>query len=309
MNKNLVKKEVIHDDLIINIPDSWEKWIIPNNEHINIGLAIGSNHDIHTHTFIELAYVVKGKAKHHMLGKDTVIGAGDYFIVDFSTKHAYDQIGEEPLQIINCIFMPEFVDNTLKGCKNFNVIMENYLIHRSDGTIYIDPSNRIFHDENGEIFDRLNNLAKEHSTKKIGYLEIMRCELINILISTVRIIQKKNDFLCDNIEQYITTYVNENYMNHVTLQDIADNLNFSTSYISRHFQKNYGISFKDYLQKVRIEQSCRLLANTKKKIIEIAGLVGYDDIKFFTALFKKNMNMTPREYRRIYRCDSSVTAR
>ena len=49
---------------------------------------------------------------------------------------------------------------------------------------------------------------------------------------------------------------------------------------------------------MRIEHSCRILANTDKKVIDAAQLVGYDDIKFFGSVFKRFMNMTPSEYRR-----------
>ena len=69
-------------------------------------------------------------------------------------------------------------------------------------------------------------------------------------------------------------------------------------YLSRKFKETIGISFREYLQNTRIEQSCRLLVNTNKKIIDIAQSVGYDDVNFFTDIFKKKMNITPREFRK-----------
>ena len=63
------------------------------------------------------------------------------------------------------------------------------------------------------------------------------------------------------------------------------------------FREDMGISFQKYLQKVRIEQSCRLLAETNEKITHIAHNVGYEDIKFFGKVFRDVMNMSPRAYR------------
>jgi YesN/AraC family two-component response regulator len=58
-----------------------------------------------------------------------------------------------------------------------------------------------------------------------------------------------------------------------------------------------NMTFSSYLQKVRINNACRLLANTNNKIEEIAHFVGYSDTKFFNSIFKKVLGSTPREYR------------
>ena len=59
------------------------------------------------------------------------------------------------------------------------------------------------------------------------------------------------------------------------------------------------MTFTDYLQKLRIEKSCELLAGSDMRIAEIAQAVGYEDIKFFNRLFKRTLGMPPREYRRV----------
>lgn len=59
--------------------------------------------------------------------------------------------------------------------------------------------------------------------------------------------------------------------------------------------------FLEQLQKLRIAQSCHLLATTDMKISQIAAYVGYDDIKFFNKLFKDKLDLTPREFRNLQR--------
>ncbi|MBE7043722.1 MAG: helix-turn-helix transcriptional regulator [Ruminococcaceae bacterium] len=83
------------------------------------------------------------------------------------------------------------------------------------------------------------------------------------------------------------------------MSQLAKEMNYSLPYLSRHFKEETGMTFSEYVQKVRIEESCRLLANTKKSVIEISQLVGYSDVKFFNQLFKKYKNMTPRSFRKI----------
>ena len=99
--------------------------------------------------------------------------------------------------------------------------------------------------------------------------------------------------------EQIKHYVDENYMKNISLSDISRELNFSLPYLSRLFTSKAGICFSEYLQNVRIEQSLKILANTNAKLFEVAQLVGYSDIKFFTKVFKKKMNMTPGKYRKM----------
>ena len=90
-------------------------------------------------------------------------------------------------------------------------------------------------------------------------------------------------------------------MKKITLKEISEQLSYSVPYLSKIFAEKYGMTFESCLQKTRVEQSCRLLANTDKKVIEVAECVGYSDLKFFTEIFKKFMNIPPREYRKLYR--------
>lgn len=73
------------------------------------------------------------------------------------------------------------------------------------------------------------------------------------------------------------------------LKCVSNQVNFSISYLSRHFKKKMGVTYTKYLQKQRIEQSLHLLLHTNKKVVEIAELRGYSDMKFFNSLYKKNI--------------------
>lgn len=255
----------------------------------------------HEHEFLELAYVTRGSAVHNMLGECIKIQKGNYFIVDYKTAHEYKQAGNEPLEIINCLFLPDFIDRTLKDCRKFNDVMENYMIHHSYKSIKVNPADKIFFDDDGTVLENLQKMMAEYEKKRIGYIEVIRCMLIEIFVSTVRKIHTEDNEPFDDIVNVVINYVGDNYMNKVTLAEIAGIVNYSMPYISKIFKEKYGITFENYLQKTRIEQSCRLLANTDKKIIDIADCVGYGDLKFFTTVFKRFVKMSPREYRRQHR--------
>ena len=144
----------------------------------------------------------------------------------------------------------------------------------------------------------IRGILEEYSDGKKGSSEIMRCRLVEILILTMRKILDMRSEVEDKTVTAVTEYVNKNYMSDLRLSNIANNLGMSPQYLSVKFKKAMGMTFMDYVQRVRIGQSCHLLAVSDKKIIHIAELSGYNDVKFFNRVFKKHMKTTPREFRR-----------
>lgn len=255
----------------------------------------------HSHMYFELAYVLSGSAVHWLEGEERLIKEGDYLIMDYNAHHNYVKNEDEKFELINCLFLSEFIDKTLQNRQNFNDIVNNYMIKLNNSVVNISPANNIFTDDDGYIGELLKRCLYEYQNKKSGYMEIIRSKLVEIIILTMR----KNDYSkpvsSDEVCDYILKYTSEHLEQRDILKVVSAELNFSISYLSRRFKENVGISFTDYVQKLRIEQSLCLLANTDKKVLEIASICGYSDMKFFNAIFKKNVGMTPREFRKSFK--------
>ena len=82
------------------------------DEKFNIHTCALSKSAIHTHAFFELAYVVCGEARHYLNENERVITKGDYFIMDYDAKHSYIRKSDEKFELINCLFLSEFIDKT-----------------------------------------------------------------------------------------------------------------------------------------------------------------------------------------------------
>lgn len=269
-----------------------------NKEQIYISIYRHKNSALHSHDFLELVYVVSGHAVHIRDGIKTVVNPGNYYIIDYNSKHEYIT-DDESFSVINCLFVPKFIDLSLANCRSFQKLLNNYLIRLSADFSEINPTQIIFFDDDEKIKNILNMLLSEYSKKQPGYLEIMRCGLIEIIIQTVRKTALNDTYTTyKNYSKYIMKYVSENYMKAITLKDIANDLNFSVPYLSTVFKLDTGMGFNKYLQKTRIEESCRLLANTDFKVIEIAEAVGYNDISAFNTVFKNHLGITPRDFRK-----------
>lgn len=89
----------------------------------------------------------------------------------------------------------------------------------------------------------------------------------------------------------------ENYQLDYTLSELAEKYYFNPSYFSTLFKKHTGMHFTEYVMDLRMNHAARLLLESNDKIYQIAKKVGYQDVKYFTRIFKKKYGYTPEEYR------------
>ena len=95
-------------------------------------------------------------------------------------------------------------------------------------------------------------------------------------------------------------YIDINYQNKITLQDIADELYVSPNYISEQFKKHMGKKFSEYIIEVRMEKAKECLKDIRYNVSEVAEYVGFSDSRYFSNTFKKMFNISPTEYRKMY---------
>ena len=255
----------------------------------------------HSHPFLELVYVLSGKAVHTLDGQVSSLHKGDFVFINHGSHHSYKRYGDESFRIINCIFAPYFIDNNLSGTQDFGDILNHYLIKLRQDNLKQDPSQYIFRDADGRFLHYISQMLEEYDRQESGYLELIRCFLIQFIISAMRQIKQSAATWETGVSARIIERIQAAYMDHLTLTSIAGEFSFSLPYLSKKFKEDTGMSFSEYLQKVRIEQSCRLLANTDKSIDEIAALVGYADLNYYGMLFKIRLHMSPGKYRRLTR--------
>ena len=98
----------------------------------------------------------------------------------------------------------------------------------------------------------------------------------------------------------ILKYVENHYMDKITIEDIADEVGLSQSHFMKYFKNTMGTSFIEYLNEYRLTMASRLLVSSDSSILDIAAEVGYENLSYFNRTFKKRFEMTPREYRKKY---------
>lgn len=92
-------------------------------------------------------------------------------------------------------------------------------------------------------------------------------------------------------------YLDKNYTRPVSLADIAADVGFSPEYFCRMFKNEVGMNFSTYLQELRLKESARLLKETGHRVYEIAEMVGYNNLSYYSRIFKRKYGINPYDYR------------
>jgi len=99
--------------------------------------------------------------------------------------------------------------------------------------------------------------------------------------------------------RHILEYIALHYYKDITLQSCADEVGFNSTYLSRYFSSAMGITFQEYIKRLRIDRAKWLLITTEKLLVtEVCVQSGFRDIKTFNKLFKKECGMSPTEFRK-----------
>ncbi|SDZ45297.1 two-component system, response regulator YesN [Evansella caseinilytica] len=96
----------------------------------------------------------------------------------------------------------------------------------------------------------------------------------------------------------LLAYIDEHYMEPLTLTEVARHFHFHPSYLSSYFSNHNKEGFSEYLNKLRITAAIRQLNTSAAPISEISAQVGYSDHSYFCKVFKKATGCSPSQYRR-----------
>ena len=106
-----------------------------------------------------------------------------------------------------------------------------------------------------------------------------------------------NDTKHANIIHRCVQHISVHYAERLTLDEMADMVYMSPAYLSRVFKNETGVTFNQYINRVRITKAKELLRNRRLKLTDISLMVGYEDQSYFTRVFKKLEGISPSRYR------------
>lgn len=191
------------------------------------------------------------------------------------------------------------IDLKLLAAYDISAVTEKYFKPLASGLLVL--KNNV---TNQQIQNILNTIIKEYQLQNTGYeLKLLSClfDLLSKLVGnyknriyneqSVDILMKKTKRFAD-----IFQYIELNYAQNITLSELANRAHMSEGYFCRMFKQSTGRTPMDYINHFRIEQSIILLNQGICNITEAGMTVGFDDINYFSRVFKKYMKQSPEHY-------------
>ncbi|QOS78214.1 helix-turn-helix domain-containing protein [Paenibacillus sp. JNUCC31] len=97
--------------------------------------------------------------------------------------------------------------------------------------------------------------------------------------------------------QKAIAYMESGLAQDISLQHVAGQVHLHPGHLSELFKKETGVTFGDFVTEMRIRRAMDMLVVSPAKVSEVAAISGYEDVKYFSRLFKKHTGKTPSEYR------------
>ena len=256
----------------------------------------------HYHDFFEVFIALEDEAAHLINGRYLQLHKGDIVFLRPQMLHMSiypKRSAKQRRIIINYNSLP------LPGM--------NYQMDKIKALYDMDPPVlRLPPEYLSKVVERLNDLFLAAKAKRSGwqleiyslsivlFLEIMRSVRYNIYKE-----EKQPSF--PDLKMYsISEYIETHYMEPLMLQDIAKKFAISPFYLSHQFTKIMGISFVNYLQKVRIRYALQMLSYTSARIHDIIADCGFASSSQFNRTFSSFCNMSPSEFRKLGSADRDI---
>jgi len=258
---------------------------------------------LHEHLFYEIVVVESGTVEHFSAEGVRKLHVGDLIVIKPHIWHQYKN--PRNFGIVNCLFDRRILMNQ----KTFFSLVESAfeLFVRPAGPsamvppvfLHASPAQR------ERINQIVNDLLRERREKLIDWEAALLVHLQDLIILISRlyhgIFPQEERSLSDETRDFcneIVMYLESRFREKISLADLSKKFHVSASYLSRVFKRRMGMGLIDYVNRLRVEEACRLLSTSDWSIARIAGEVGYDEIAYFSRRFRHETGQSAREYRK-----------
>ena len=251
----------------------------------------------HCHPEIEITYVKEGSMHYRINNRSFHLKEGDIIFCNSNALHSGEMENQEDCSYIPITFDPKLIYGFFQStiCTRYvDPVIQNLAVC----ALHIDYSEK-WHETFRDRMLEVISLDK----KKPDFYELdisIRMQLLwRLLVEHLphQPVSTTSDFTEYERIRRILSYIEQNYMNQITLDDISEHIHLCESECTRLFKRHMNTTLFSFLQEYRIERSLEYL-NTKESISSIAEKTGFSDSNYYSKVFSKIKGCSPREYRK-----------
>ncbi|MER2259225.1 MAG: AraC family transcriptional regulator [Priestia megaterium] len=245
----------------------------------------------HFHEYYVIGFIEEGQRHLICQGKEYIINPGDLLLFNPYDVHSCEQIDGKTLDYRCINVMSEVMKKAV-----FDINGSESLPHFNSSVV--------------QRSDAVSSLKELHLQILNGEREFKKEELFLYLLEELMQDHSNLSFLSSAVDtsHEITTicsYLEDNYTNKITLDELSQLIGWSKYRLLRSFTKQKGISPYSYLETIRINQAKKLLEQGKKPI-DVSFLTGFSDQSHLTRFFKSQVGLTPKQYMKIFESEKKT---
>jgi AraC-like DNA-binding protein len=244
---------------------------------------------MHWHDRIEFVFVLRGQIQVFVGKEEYTLKTNDLLLINSNEVHGVESSEDNVIVVLQIpiTFIKKYyenIENEAFQCQSF--------LHEDQEKFNVIRS----------LIVQLMLTQRKEDTGFDIKIHSLLLDIVYQLISNFRV--ENNKMISRNsgkdIERLtrITSFIQQNYMHPITLNEVAENEQLSVPYLSRYFQQHMGQPFIKYLNAVRLEHAVKYLMETDWPVIHIAIESGFSNLNTFHKMFKDTFHTTPYQYRK-----------
>ena len=246
----------------------------------------------HIHKDLEICLVLKGTVSVLTQGKETLASQGDFFVINPFQSHELKAC--MPVCILSLQALPSLFSAYFPQME-----------HLEFSTLILPKTEA--------LSQKILMLALSYMEAE-GLYELRCMGLLNLFLfefmsfAPFRLLtagEKAHEYMRARRIRSITDYISHNFHRKLLLGEIAEMEHLTVCYLSHFFKDYFGMSFQEYLLRIRCEKARRLLLTTDFSLLHISLSCGFSDAKYFNNGFFKQYGALPKEYRRHHKTRQS----
>lgn len=273
-----------------------DSLIAPGEPAVRVMTSYHTTNVRHDHDFYELVYVTEGFCLHDSGGSVTLLMEGDLFILKPWVSHKYS--GNRVTRIYNCVFGPDAVGEALESLRTLPGLDRLFSPDPAVGP----PRLHLALSERKAFLRLIAWMHEECETHPAGWRVRLKSLLNCLLVEYARayLAHVGGDEEGGAYSAYVAqaiSYIDGHYGDcDLSVHGIAAQVGVSADYLSRQFRRVIGIAAQEYLRRYRFARAMELL-QSGAAVGEVASQVGFRSLCHFSREFKREMGVTPSQYR------------
>ena len=250
---------------------------------------------VEAHDFWEICYVTRGEIALFLDEKRVVVTEHELVLLSPNKKHSYfSEKGNENQAFVICF---DSFSQALNAVSEYVFAPDSVQLVCMEKIM--EECATTFHMNEREQLEVL-------AAPQFGGQQALLLQLEYLLISLVRrmSVEKNSDIVFFSDENFYADLVNaivrflrENVSKKLTLNDICGKFSYSKSFLCKIFKEEKGVTLITYFNRLKVEEAKRMLEESTQSVTHIADSLGFREVKYFDAIFKKYTGTSPVSYR------------